>query len=476
MQQLSVEDLRKIREDSLAQAQTLSALKQDIEIMLSQCSPLPTGPVSEETETQSRASSKPALISRADRMQTRLSQLAAALSPSNRSICINDRSPKSSLQNFSIHTPPLPPKLPRRLNEEIDEAIIEVSRSRLREFVSEIKCELDKKILELQTEKESIETLRGELLVDSTDREKKMLERILESVEALKVEFPVDDLKERISSEIHKNRIHNTEALSSAAIAANRQGFAELTEQVATLTNTLESRESDISCFLAEVRDSCHLRISQGLREVHQHVDSQLSQLKNHIVSQLDNKLSPSFPLSIKQDATSLIDENQSLRNLIRRMKLCLAKWRIDYLNHAQAQHHSPPSPKREQKIAVGDHFIQLSRTLARMWSALGPSADELIDFLGRIEDVAASHGNLADVFKDECSRHVEKLPIAELIARREFLIAKRPLTGDESEELEDLTANLTTLIRDYERKHKQSFVYDGEEYLRFMSRVDIRT
>jgi hypothetical protein len=109
------------------------------------------------------------------------------------------------------------------------------------------------------------------------------------------------------------------------------------------------------------------------------------------------------------------------------------------------------------------------------MWAALGPSGAELIEFLSRIEHAVNNNGSLAHVYKDECSRHVEKLPIAELIARREFLIAKISLNAEESDELDDLTTHLSSLISEYERKHNQSFVYDGEEYLRSMNRVNVR-
>ena len=470
MQSLSLEDLRKIRVESISQAEALYSLRADIEKMFLESSKLSLAEV--ETKSESRTSSKrPHLISRVDMIQTRLSQLAAALSPSNRSTNVNDKSPKSSVHTYSIRTPPIPNRhvINRKYNDAIDEAIIEVSRSRLGEFVSEISAEVEIKLDQLKKEREAIESLRGELLIDSAEREKRMLESILKSVEDLKVEVPVDNLTGKLETELKNIRIHNKEALAQAAITANKEGFEEICEKIRELSDRLDSRENDLNIFLRHIQESCLERVSDGMAQVNRHVETELSVLKN----QLEVRLSQTCPSSIAQkdeSAMKLLEENKSLKNLVRRMKLCLAKWRIDYLNHAQEQC-GPQREETEPSVAVGQNFVQLSRTLSRMWSALGPSGNELTDFLSRIEGAALSGSTLADVYKDEASRHVEKLPIAELVARREFLLAKYPLPSDKEDELNNLTDNLTSLINEYEQKHNQPFIYDGEEYLRSMNR-----
>ena len=112
------------------------------------------------------------------------------------------------------------------------------------------------------------------------------------------------------------------------------------------------------------------------------------------------------------------------------------------------------------------------------MWTALGPSGTELVEFLQRLEGAIESKGQIpiASVYREECSRHVEKLPLAELAARREYLLAKRELSDEDKVELESVTSNLTSLILEYQDKHKQSFMYDGGDYLRTLHRVSFRS
>ena len=106
--------------------------------------------------------------------------------------------------------------------------------------------------------------------------------------------------------------------------------------------------------------------------------------------------------------------------------------------------------------------------------TACGPSNVELVQFLDSIEHAVQTGTDLAHVYKNECTKNVEKLPLAQLAARREFLLSK-PLSFDERIELAEVTENLESLVLEYEHKHAHSFAYDGVEYSTHFSRVDIR-
>jgi hypothetical protein len=102
------------------------------------------------------------------------------------------------------------------------------------------------------------------------------------------------------------------------------------------------------------------------------------------------------------------------------------------------------------------------------MWEALPPTGNDCARLLSRISQSIQSQGRvtLSDALKHECNMQVEKLPLAELAARRDYLLAKAAVTEEDIQELQILTANLEALISEFENKHKEKFLVDGEEYM----------
>ena len=121
------------------------------------------------------------------------------------------------------------------------------------------------------------------------------------------------------------------------------------------------------------------------------------------------------------------------------------------------------PEPKNVETLR------QLTQTLFKMWSALEPSPSEIIGFLEKIFDAIQTGDQEAIEYtcREECTRQVEKLPIAEMIARREFLILRKDQTYHNMEEFDLLTKNLQSLLMDYTQKHHQRFLYEGRDYLK---------
>lgn len=509
----TIEDLRDIREQSKIHASRIDSIKSELRTLLGN-SPssgrpvevveedltfppaydLPYKPARESIPVPALPalpplpSSRPVLISKVDHIQSRLAQLAAALSPSNRSTPMSYTSPRRDL------TPPqrrpLPPKAaeaaPEPLDMELEDILKDVSEAKLSKFLNDLEQRVDAKLAELREAKKQVDLAVTQFKISQHVTESNSVKQILIRLDQLgnpkAVGFDESEVV-MIRSQIEKVKIHNSDLVKSCLTTMTNDKLASVTGELNRIQTHLDETDEVGHKFIEDLKRGVDDKVTAGLKEIRKEVHFELEKCKSEYEMR-ETSFNTGGPVVDEK----LIRENQELRSLVRKMKISLSKWRVDYLNEATKMVPRPASPSPAKIVArgeptvsssvnVGPGFNQLSQTLGRMWTALGPSSAELVDFLNRVQDALQTGGpdSLEQVYKDECSRHVEKLPLAELAARREYLLAKRELLPTDRDELNEITANLTSLIFEYQAKHHQPFVYDGEEYIRTLHRVNVR-
>ena len=457
MAQFSSSDLLAIRDEAAKHSARLNELKGELKDLLTQ----PSTPVL-KSHKPPLSSTRPVLLSRVDGIQSRLPQLAAALSPSSRSTPLNrDHSASPRIRSARAVTS----AASSSSDEGPDSAdvLFELSRDRLSRSMAKIDAQLSSKMEELQQQRDSIERIKKELLVQTNEREKVYLAEVIDTINSLETEPHSQTFDSNFfKAEIENLRLHNSEVKHAVHAMISDERLHPIRQSLLEIERTVRFQDNEHEKFHTELARKAEQQVSKAAQQIKDHFAYEIAQIKKSVDRQPVNISGPA-PVDSR-----LIDENAQLKKLVRRMKICLSKWRVDYLNHAS-------SLREEQRTE--ESFTELARTLGRMWVALPPSGDELADFLVRLDRATTSRGSvtIASVMREECSRQVEKLPLAELAAQREYLLAKRSHSSGEANDLSNITDNLVGLIRDYEGKHGHKFFYDGREYLESVRRARVR-
>ena len=476
----SESEFRRIQEEAEQQSARINALRSEISSLVTSKPQKPKEPVEVLSDSEKL---RPLLISRVDNIQSRLAQLAAALSPSNKSTPMSHRgvSPlvrpqRPTVPCYPINTPPSLPigreaTSPSSVTSEDDKVLGDLCSGKLSEFLVEFERKIDASLHKLTAQKSEILRLTEELRRERESKEKEDLESLLNSITnigSVEVEeYDAGDMKEFVQQELDTIRLDNADVLSQVVKEAGGEKFKQIQDELRRIESSLATRAESRTSFIHDLKRRIEHRVESELARIRSQANEELERVK----TEFQQKLAGRESARSDEEIGRLRHENSDLKALVRKMKICLSKWRIDYLSELNGE-------RRDDSPVVGEKFAQLSQTLSRMWNALGPSGTELVEFLQRLEGAIESKGQIpiASVYREECSRHVEKLPLAELAARREYLLAKRELSDEDKVELESVTSNLTSLILEYQDKHKQSFMYDGGDYLRTLHRVSFRS
>ena len=458
MSKMTTIDFQQIRADSVRQCHQINALRDELRTLLTQTNQADGG----LTKPPPVPVSKPFLISRVDRIQSRLSFLASTLSPSNKSTPISRPLSADTVPDiFPIGTPNVESRSEAASSSDEEDVVFEATREQIHPKVKAIEASIDSKISGLRVMKLSVQEAHSRAIFDMADRERLNLAALLDDLvgsgdSISNRGYPAHP--EALVIELNRIKLQNDEFIERTL--RESKTISNIKSDLERLRHVLLDDSRSGACDPDTVQDLIKVRIRELFDQLSDLYKFEISRLKNELDSQLSQVLSTDEAIH-----SNLVEENQKLKNQVRRFKLAFSKWRMDYLDHARnqkTQFHPPNS------VNLGENVQSLLHTLSRMWTALPPSGHECIDLIMRIHDAAESHGErtLADIVKEECSRHVEKLPIAEHAARREFLLAKRKLLPDEHVELVEITQNVFSLISDYERRHRQPFMFDGVEYL----------
>ena len=82
--------------------------------------------------------------------------------------------------------------------------------------------------------------------------------------------------------------------------------------------------------------------VNNGLEKVEKILMAELEGIRQHYYgTQQQQRVQESTNISLGEDRDEILDENIRLRSIVRKMKIALSKWRIDYINSI------PPIPKR---------------------------------------------------------------------------------------------------------------------------------
>lgn len=399
-----------------------------------------------------------------------LSILASELSPSNHA---------SPVAHFPIHTPF--PSYDRDqvggkhiMTESVDSSLSRV----LRQFEDSI----NEKIILLKSENQKQRDLRDSISDLFCQKETELVNSVTSAISRAveSVAESPDELRDIIVSE-------------GMEILKRKNELQQIQLRDAKLfivSNKINEIESRISEEIREQLDSIRgeLRVIQKAAETHssnpiahnvahklsEQIKVAFNQLTQHVESNMYSA-TPSPNHHVLDSSTSgqaeILDENAQLRKLVRKMKLALSKWRIDYLSNSSTV--STPAPITG--ISVGDEFSTLSDNLMRMWTAVAPSSQELIQFLVNVEAAVDSKGKipLSSVYDYECKKNRDKLPIAQLAAQREFLMSR---DGTVTNEIREIENELRDMIFQFEQKYEQKFVFrsdDDQDYLGVIDRVN---
>lgn len=468
-------DFNKIRADSLRQCEQINALRAELRDLLSSHSATPE----KKAQKPPLPESRPVLLSRMDRIQSRLSLLASSLSPSQRSTRSTPRnrpasadSPRRKVEHFPISTP-RHEEVGDSSSSDEEDIVYDISKERISKKVKEIGHTLNSKISELYAVKESLQDANARVVAQMNERERLSLAAFVEELHKTsnssneRLEF--DSL---IRGELDSIRSKNNQEISAAI--KDCFGLSELKESVLRFQTEIEKDSHSSSDQFKSIVRSIEGKVDEAMQQVNDNCRFELSKLRNELESQISG-------LSVgteNVETQKLVDENRKLRQALRRARIALAKWQTDYISQRREPVVIAEKRTHVPNVIVGESLPGLLQTLAKMWTALPPSAQECVDLLGGIQSAALSNGSisLADIVKQECSRHVEKLPIAELVARREFLLAKHTLSQPERKELEAISENVWTLIAEYEGKYQQHFMYEGVDYMQSMHRANFRS
>jgi hypothetical protein len=410
---------------------------------------------------------RPLMFSRMDRIQTRLSQLAAALSPSNRSTPVNNpvvcnRMPREAKFKAEIDTP----------EDEIspssssEEFIFEPLDKDLGAGLTFLHHKLASRIRRLRERETMLNELMERFAHEIDDRQKhsacKIIERLQTALPQITGEPSKDAVCFNIEDRVDALRIGNRQELLGIIHEATNKSYAQ---QLERLHNDVASLTTINEAEMSAVVDIATNRVHSAIAHIRSHYNSELLHISKKLLDRHSdaNQNSPDIPIVSK-----LQKQNSILARECRRLKIALSKWKADCLNHETKKVRIETASTDSQHVLVGDSFHELAHTLFRMWEALPPTGNDCARLLSRISQSIQSQGRvtLSDALKHECNMQVEKLPLAELAARRDYLLAKAAVTEEDIQELQILTANLEALISEFENKHKEKFLVDGEEYM----------
>ena len=445
---------------------------------------------------------------------TRLASIAASLSPSNYSSPSSNRAINATA-HFPISTPPMTRtgsstpgtvKSFPRSNPVTEDPVTRIVQNGLDSILSDFEAKAADLIAKTQAENADREKCFEEFLVELSNRETAAMEQIVNTVRMIGADDGSDIREELIEEgfqvvqrEMVRQKSENEKIRKLMVSDKLRQMFGEVFGRI----------ETELSGWRSRV-DRCLAIDTEGLKQeivsaIRTHIENEISHVREECMAQIEairstydrNDASvlgnlPVYATARSEHssvATKLAAENSELKSLVRKMKLSLAKWRIDYLNHAKlivAESKAKPASKTRTtrdvdgastsfstpvitagagipNIDPGPQFPVLSESLMKMWSAVPPSGEELVQFLVNMEAAVNSGGKipLSSVYDYECSKNIDKLPLAQLAAQRELLVS----SGDfDDSELRNLDRELLGMIYDYETRYKQRFVFSNAE------------
>jgi hypothetical protein len=213
--------------------------------------------------------------------------------------------------------------------------------------------------------------------------------------------------------------------------------------------------------------------------------------------------------------------EKQELLGKVRKMKIALTKWRLDYQDVAQkkaatevarleqkfqadtdnlqmenqqlreviAAHESGVPPKTRLTAGPGNRpgkLEYLQGTLRKLWHALESNPQDVAEFVGRLEAVLPDSDSVVQCYEDECLLQADRLPLVQSVSRREYLRMRLERVDEEidhdggqlvlesslqspmeiEKELQTLERDLKFALQEYERKHKHQFMYGDRPYM----------
>jgi hypothetical protein len=449
---LAAIDFQKIRSDSIKQCERICELREELSKLLRDDPGVSNLPLRNPTQQHGH----PHLLSRMDRIQSRLSLLASTLSPSNRSTPVNKLIPgESPSRKLCIHTP-----AEIAYSEEAD-ILLESSKDKIASGLKSLENAIDSKISALQNVRNALAETNARVVAQMNERERILLAALVDGLQT--VDSGNSDslhLNDLLKEEAERLRLGNAQCLSSSLMKELNDPV--LRDSLQILEANLQQYKIDESDDFRNVSERWGSALHHSIQELRDRCLFDLSRIRMTL-EDMDSHG------GLYEEMQTLVKENSDLRRRLRKSKLAFSKWMADFVEARPAIDTPCVVPSHEGlSFSVGENFQSLLQTLARMWAALPPSGTECVELLSRVQRAVEMRGaiSLADVIKDECNRQVEKLPIAELAARRELLITKGISTPQDHLELRTLTDNLSSLIREYEKKHQQRFMYEGEEYL----------
>jgi len=208
--------------------------------------------------------------------------------------------------------------------------------------------------------------------------------------------------------------------------------------------------------------------------------------------------------------------EKHDFLGKLRKMKIALTKWRLDYQESAHkkcseevsrlektyadkverltdenaqlremlAAEQNAPRPAIGSGPTGGasaEKFQYLQGTLRKLWSALEAGVPEVVEFIGRLEACMTVNPGTVQTYEDECMLLADRLPLVQSVSRREYLKMRLERSADgggdgldsdiQSEgeirrELQVLEDDLVGALKEYEAKHKHQFIYGDRPYL----------
>jgi hypothetical protein len=531
------EEFRRIQEQTEQASARLNALRKDLHVKLDKFS------VNEKQHLRDkiRLPLSPMLNG-----SSRLANIAASLSPSNASSPGSRRAavggnenftPASSSslpvvrgpQHFPINTPPahvgsstptmagaiisMSSKSSPIANLPFTDVLTEYISSQLDVELERFSKSVDELLSKIAQNRIEREEYFENFLHQISDQERTVMGEVVEAIRVIG-EDTGEDIREELIEDgmailkremaVQKRGVEQMKKalMSEKIIEIEKSLFSKVEKEFETIRTRLTEIRASVNCdhIKADICKRMEGFVEKEVEVLKMYMESELTGLKRSM-NGLGQSVSFTTPIGQTSHASSTVTkltlENSELRKLIRKMKLSLSKWRIDYLKHAQAVRETAvtsrskkgmsdvledetaaptPIPKRQSPVmefsgisvsdgvTAGNSFGQLSESLMRTWSAVPPSAEELVQFLVNMEASVGSRGKIpiSSVYDYECKKNTHKLPIAQLAAQREFLLSKD--SSQDYSELIDIENELLRMISEYEKMYNQKFVFNTND------------
>jgi len=497
-------EFRRIQEQTEQASARLNALRKDLNSKLEQFSVHEKQHIRENI----RLPLSPAPVN-----PTRLASIAASLSPSNHS------SP-GRIQHFPINTPPTVTRQIPMASGIFDTSpgaksfvpesniLTDYINTELESQIANFERSVDAEIDRILTAQENREKYFENFLHEISDQEKQAMSSVIESIRVIGDDDNTDIRDELVEegmaflrSEFEKGKLENEKIRKIIISDKFRQILMEITHKINPEIERLHARVDAISNTMnsgklkEEILEHLKAKIESDISSVREFFSAKLAELRESASAGTGPggaqslMSSVTFPTGHHSAANRFAEENAELKKLIRKMKISLSKWRIDYLRHAESvavtaqsvplRHKKKfgisdiaedetaaptPIPRRSSPdvgVVPGTAFGQLSESLMRMWSAVPPSSEELVQFLVNMEACVGSGGKIpiSSVYEYECRKNTQKLPIAQLAAQREFIVSKD--SSQDHVELHQIENELLRMIFEYEKTYNQKFVFN---------------